>query len=196
MGKYLVDRYRDIAGCETPDNLFLSWEAGFDFPEDMYEPIRILAETYLHIRQDEIRDYFFWGVWEDEEETKPAEDAVYIFIAPYAGYMQIRFKKKYKKSDEFIDLDEVSYFPTPFELEPDQDTKYGLAQFRVGYDGIKSTIEERQKNPLIIVLPPCIRMGRGMNAVLQKRQAESIMGVFDDFEKEITAICEDVEKNL
>lgn len=162
MGKYLVDGYRKIIGSESPDNLYLSWEVGFDFPEDIHEPIRVLAETYLHIRQDEIKSYFFWGVWEDEEETKPVEDAVYIFIAPYAGYMQIRFKKRYKKSDEFIDLDEVSYFPTPFELEPDQDTKYHLAQFRVGYDGTRSTIEERQKNPPVIVLPPCIRMGRGL----------------------------------
>lgn len=135
-------------------------------------------------------------MWEDEEETKPVEDAVYIFIAPYAGYMQIRFKKRYKKSDEFIDLDEVSYFPTPFELEPDQDTKYHLAQFRVGYDGTRSTIEERQKNPPVIVLPPCIRMGRGMNEVLQERQAESIKEVFENLNTELSMICEDVEKNL
>lgn len=59
MGKYLVDGYRKIIGSESPDNLYLSWEVGFDFPEDIHEPIRVLAETYLHIRQDEIKSYFF-----------------------------------------------------------------------------------------------------------------------------------------
>lgn len=170
MSKYLVDGYKEIIGCETPENLYLSWEAGFDFPEDMYEPIRILAETYLYERQDEIRNYFFWGKWEDEALTIPVEDRVDISIAPYSGYMHIVFKRHYKKGDEFIDLDEASSFPTPFEVD-DKNKKSNLAVFRVGYDGAKSTIEERQNNKSVYIFPPIVRVRKKpMNEILQERQ--------------------------
>lgn len=158
-------------GVGTPDDLFYKWVDGFDFPDEMYEPIRILAEAWINDAQERIRDYFFWGEWEDEEETIPAnvERKIRVLVSPYKGFISIVWSDRYKLNGEFFNGQTIEYFPSPFMLPKDKNKHGNEALFEIAYNGRMSTQEERNENRSLAVIDGIVHSKTLANEVIKER---------------------------
>lgn len=138
-----------------PKNLSYKWTSGFDFPEDIKEKIFIIIETTLFEHAALMREYFFWGAWQDEAETIPANTSIEMLVKPYEGVVIIKHMNECKLSDgEWNDKFYGRVFPVEqFPAPEDESKKLNEARFEVYYDGPQSTQEERSKHRKVELLP-------------------------------------------
>lgn len=142
-----------------PKNLSYKWISGFDFPEEVKEKIKILVEATLFENAELMREYFFWGAWQDTEETIPAKTAVEIMVKPYDGVILIKYMNEFEFSsygennDRFYGrVFSVEQFPT----QEDENKKLNEARFEVYYDGPQSTHKERSTHKKVVLLPTIV----------------------------------------
>lgn len=162
----------------VPKGFFYKWVGGFDFPEEMYEPIRILVETVLFEEAEKMRGYFFWGMWDDEAETIPAnvEEKIEVIITPYKGLIFTCYRDHYKKDGKYIDRIDSSSFPSPFDLPEDESKHENEARFEIAYTGERSTQEERNKHKKVVVIDPMVSIRTTAIEVIRDRTHPLLSG--------------------
>ena len=156
----LFELHEIMSDSCVPDGFFYKWIDGFDFPEEMYEPIRFLVKTVLFEDVEKMRKYFFWGRWEDEAETIPAdaEEKIEVIISPYKGLIFINYRGSYSIDGKFFDRMDTSSFPSPFDLPEDESKHSNDARFEIAYTGERSTQEERTKHEKVMVITPVVQL--------------------------------------